>query len=391
MLTSTELILLLQRLPNTGSATYWRLLDEFPTLKTALNAPLDLISQILSPAACEMLTDYREFGEDSVVMRRVRNDIAWLQEHDITLLDTHSEHYPQLLSEIKRAPPLLYVWGDPSVLSLPQVAIVGSRSPTNSGKDNAFHFAKNLASAGVTITSGLALGVDIAAHQGALSANGKTVAVLGTGIDQIYPQRHQQMARELVLAGGAVVTEFPLGVQPLPANFPQRNRIISGLGYGVLVVEAAVRSGSLITARYAIQQDREIFAIPGSIHNPLSRGCHALIKDGAKLVETAQDIVDEIQGFLAMKWQELDQDPSETTLQVAKELVESEHEEIILKSLDYDPIPFDTLCERTGLKAGELMAALLTMELKGSIGNMGAGYSKASPAISGLDLSAKLN
>lgn len=391
MLTSTELILLLQRLPETGSATYWRLLDEFPTLKTALNAPLDLISQILSPAACEMLMDYRELGEQSVVMRRVRADIAWLQEHDITLLDTHSEQYPQMLSEIKRAPPLLYVWGDPSVLSLPQVAIVGSRSPTSSGKDNAFHFAKSLASAGVTITSGLALGVDIAAHQGALSANGKTVAVLGTGIDQIYPQRHQQMARELVLAGGAVVTEFPLGVQPLPANFPQRNRIISGLSYGVLVVEAAVRSGSLITARYAIQQNREIFAIPGSIHNPLSRGCHALIKDGAKLVETAQDIVDEIQGFLAMKWQELDQDPCEAALQVAKELVESEHEEIILNSLDYDPISFDTLSERTGLKAGELMAALLTMELKGSIGNMGTGYSKASPALSGLDLSAKLN
>lgn len=391
MLTSTELILLLQRLPETGSGTYWRLLDEFPTLKTALDAPLDLLSHILSPAACDKLIEFRELGEDSAVMRRVRADMAWLQEHDIALLDTHSEHYPHMLSEIKRAPPLLYVWGDPSILTLPQVAIVGSRSPTTSGKDNAFHFAKCLASAGVTITSGLALGVDVAAHQGALSANGRTVAVLGTGIDQIYPQRHQQMARELVLAGGAVVTEFPLGVQPMPANFPQRNRIISGLSCGVLVVEAAVKSGSLITARYAIQQNREIFAIPGSIHNPLSRGCHALIKDGAKLVETAQDIVDEIQGFLAMKWQELDQDPSQAALEVAKELVESEHEEVVLSSLDYDPVSFDVLVERTGLKAGELMAALLTMELKGTVGNMGAGYTKAMPTPAGLDLSAKLN
>lgn len=391
MLTSTEMILLLQRLPETGSATYWRLLDEFPTLKTALDAPLDALSHILSSAACDKLLEFREFGENSEVMRRVRTDIAWLREHEITLLDTHSEYYPGMLGEIRRAPPLLYVWGDPSVLTLPQIAIVGSRSPTTSGKDNAFHFAKSLASAGVTITSGLALGVDIAAHQGALSANGRTVAVLGTGIDQIYPQRHQQMARELVLAGGAIVTEFPLGVQPMPANFPQRNRIISGLSCGVLVVEAAVKSGSLITARYAIQQNREIFAIPGSIHNPLSRGCHALIKDGAKLVETAQDIVDEIQGFLAMKWQELKQDPSTTALQVAKELVESEHEDIILKYLDYDPISFDALVERTGLQTGELMAALLTMELKGTVGNMGVGYTKAVPLPSGLDLSAKLN
>lgn len=391
MLTSTELILLLQRLPETGSSTYWRLLDEFPTLKTALDAPLDVLSQLLSPAACAMLMEYREHGEDSSVVRRVRADMTWLREHNITLLDTHSEHYPQMLSEIKRAPPLLYVWGDPAVLSLPQVAVVGSRSPTNGGKDNAFQFAKSLAAAGVTITSGLALGVDIAAHQGALSANGKTVAVLGTGIDQIYPQRHQQMARELVLAGGAVVTEFPLGVQPMPANFPQRNRIISGMSFGVLVVEAAVKSGSLITARYAMQQNREIFAIPGSIHNPLSRGCHSLIKDGAKLVETAQDIIDEIQGFLSMKWQELDQDPCQTALEVAKELVESEHEDVILENLDFDPVSFDTLAARTGLKAGELMAALLTMELKGTVGNMGTGYTKALPMASAAHLSAKLN
>lgn len=391
MLTSKEQILLLQRLPDTGSATYWRLLDEFPTLSTAMEAPLDVISKILTPAACEVLMEYRELGENSRVMQRVRADLNWLKEHRIHLLDTHSEHYPQMLREIRRAPPILYVWGDPGVLSLPQIAVVGSRSPTPGGRDNAQQFARELAAAGVTITSGLALGIDVAAHSGALSSNGKTIAVLGTGIDQIYPQRHQQMAQEIVASGGAVITEFPLGCQPVPANFPQRNRIISGLSFGVLVIEAAVKSGSLITARYAIQQDREVFAIPGSIHNPLSKGCHALIKDGAKLVETAKDVIDEVQGFLSLKWQELDQDPALMNLQVTEELVDSVHEEKILSHIGYDPVSLDVLIQRTGLGAGELMAALLTMEVKGLVGNMGSGYARGTPLSSGLDLSIKLN
>lgn len=390
MLNSIEQILLLQRLPETGSGTYWRLLDEFPVLNTALEAPIDVVSKILSAAACNTLMEYREHGENSTVMRRVRSDMAWLTERNIHLVDTHSEYYPPLLREIRRPPPLLYVWGDPTVLSLPQIAVVGSRSPTPGGRDNAVQFAKELAAAGVTITSGLALGIDIAAHQGTLSTNGKTIAVLGTGIDQIYPQRHFQIAQEIVEHGGAVITEFPLGVQPLPANFPQRNRIISGLSLGVLVIEAAVKSGSLITARYALQQNREVFAIPGSIHNPLSRGCHALIKDGAKLVETAQDIVDELRGFLSMKWQELE-DPARAALKVVDELVENEHEERILAELGFDPVSLDQLVERTGLGAGELMAALLTMELKGLVGNMGSGYMRSIPAGRGLDLSIKFN
>jgi DNA processing protein len=389
MLTATEQILLLQRLPETGSGTYWRLLDEFPTLNTALEAPIDVLSKVLSAAACEALMDYRELGESSGVMRQVRRDLAWLQDHNIHLLHTHSEHYPQLLREIRRAPPLLYVWGDPAVLSLPQIAVVGSRNPTPGGRDNALAFARELAAKGITITSGLALGVDIAAHQGALGANGKTIGVLGTGIDQIYPQRHYQIAQEIVAAGGAVITEFPLGVQPMPANFPQRNRIISGLSLGVLVVEAAVKSGSLITARYALQQNREVFAIPGSIHNPLSRGCHALIKDGAKLVETSQDIVDELRGFLSLKSQEAE-DPNRATTKLAQELVENEHEGRILAELGFDPLSLDSLVERTGLGAGELMAALLTMELKGLVGNLGNGYARSLPD-GPLSLSLKFN
>lgn len=391
ILTSIEQLLFLQRLPETGSGTYWRLLDEFPTLKTALEAPLDVISKILSEAACEALMEYRNLGDKSPVVRQVRSDLAWLRDRNIQLLDTHSEHYPEMLREIRRAPPLLYVWGDPTVLSLPQVALVGSRSPTPGGRDNAARFAADLAAKGVTITSGLALGVDVAAHQGALNSNGKTIAVLGTGIDQIYPQRHRQMAQNIVAAGGAVITEFPLGTPPLPANFPQRNRIISGLSCGVLVVEAAVKSGSLITARYAMQQNREVFAIPGSIHNPLSRGCHCLIKDGAKLVETAQDVIDEIQGFLALKWQEVsDLDSSAQALATSHELVESEHEDKIMTQLGYEPVSLDTLVERTGLAAGELMATLLTMELKGLVSNMGRGYERANRTKVDSELSLRL-
>lgn len=391
MLTSIEQILLLQRLPETGSATYWRLLDEFPNLATAMEAPIDVLSRILTPSACEALMDFRIHGEASRALQQVRRDATWLREHGIHLLDTHSEHYPPMLREIRRAPPILYVWGDPATLSLPQIAVVGSRSPTPGGRENAMQFSRELAANGVTITSGLALGVDVAAHSGVLSAKGKTIAVLGTGIDQIYPQRHMQMAQDIVSSGGAVITEFPLGSPPVPANFPQRNRIISGLSFGVLVVEAAVKSGSLITARYALQQDREVFAIPGSIHNPLSRGCHALIKDGAKLVETAKDIIDEIQGFLSLKWQELDQDPTQLALKVAQELVDNEHEETILSHVGYDPVSLDVLVARTGLGAGELMATLLTMELKGLVGNMGSGYARGTNAPIPMDLYGKPN
>lgn len=391
MLTSIEQQLLLQRLPETGSGTYWRLLDEFPTLNTALEAPLDVLSRILPSAACDALMDYRDKGENSAIMRQVKEDIIWLEQNDVKLLDTHSEDYPALLREIKRAPPVLYCWGDPTVLSLPQIAVVGSRSPTPGGRDNAKSFAAHLSARGVTITSGLALGVDIAAHEGALESNGKTIAVLGTGIDQIYPQRHAQLSHDIVKQGGCVISEFPLGTPPQPANFPQRNRIISGLSFGVLVIEAAVKSGSLITARYAIQQNREVFAIPGSIHNPLSRGCHALIRDGAKLVESAQDIIDEVQGFLQLKVQESQVNSLIDELDNKGELVESEHEGAILAQLGYDPVNLDLLAKRTGLAIGELMANLLTMELKGLVGNVGSGYIRSTPAARGKDLSLKFN
>lgn len=386
MLNSKEQLLLMQRLPETGSGTYWRLLDEFPSLRVALEAPIEALAKILSPVACNVLMEFREFGQDSAIYRQIQEDLAWLEANDVKLLDTDSEYYPKLLREVRRAPPVLYVWGDPKVLSLPQIAIVGSRNPTPSGRDNASRFAADLAAKGVTVTSGLALGVDAAAHHGAVSVNGKTIAVLGTGIDQIYPQRNRQIAEQIIAGGGAIISEFPLGTEPQPSNFPQRNRIISGLSFGVLVVEAAVKSGSLITARYALQQDREVFAIPGSIHNPLSRGCHLLIKDGAKLVENAQDIVEEIQGFLSLKWQEFDLVATNQTVVPGDELITSDNEDVILSHMDLDPVTVDKLAERTGLGIGELMATLLTMEVKGLVGNMGSGYALAHKAMRAKEL-----
>lgn len=376
-LSSLELYLLLQHLPNTGVAAYWRLLDRFASLRAAMEARADELHGVLHEDALTLLQAARQQGESHPLVQRAKSDIQWCQERGIRLVDSDSDYYPSLLREVRRAPPMLYVWGDPKLLNSSQIAIVGSRSPTPGGRQNAIDFAVNLSQAGFTITSGLALGVDVAAHQGALQTEGRTLAILGTGIDQIYPARHVGIAEQIVASGGAVVSEFPLGTGAHPSNFPQRNRIISGLSCGVLVVEAAVKSGSLITARYALQQNREVFAIPGSIQNPLARGCHALIKDGAKLVESADDIIEELQGILAFKQTELL--ASQVQEQVSRELADTDspNESLIIERLGFDPVPFDTLAERTQLPAGELMACLMTMELKGLIANLGHGYARS--------------
>src|SRR5690606_10493791 len=203
----------------------------------------------------------------------------------------------------------LYVRGNIECLELPQLAIVGSRTPSAGGRDNAFAFARDLASHGFAITSGLALGVDGAAHAGALAGGGKTLAVFGTGIDSVYPGRHKQLAEQILAEGGALISEFPLDTRSMAANFPQRNRLIIGVSLCTLGVEAAHPRGALITARLALQQNREVFAIPGSIHNPLARGCHSLIRQGATLVECAQDIVDQLGGLLTFKREQLAQPP----------------------------------------------------------------------------------
>jgi DNA processing protein len=288
-------------------------------------------------------------------------ELRWLEHdahHFIPLGDTS---YPPLLAELSDAPIGLFVRGDAAALSLPQLAIVGSRNPTAGGRDIATSFAAHLSRCGLAITSGLAIGIDAAAHQGALAAEGVTVAVCGTGLDIDYPPANSALA-EQITARGALVSEFPLGVPPLPANFPRRNRIISGLALGTLVVEAAVRSGSLITARLAAEQGREVFAIPGSIHNPLTRGCHQLIRQGAKLVETSDDIFAELRALAG----HLAASPDAPKPAAAAPVLDKAYE-ILLDALGFEPAGVDVLVERTGLAADEVASMLLILELDGKL------------------------
>ncbi len=288
---------------------------------------------------------------------QVEKQLYWQQQPDNHIVTCADPLYPALLKEIIDPPPLLFIQGDVAILSRQQVAIVGSRNPTPDGAENTFAFARDLARHGYAITSGLALGVDTAAHKGALTNNGTTIAVMGTGPDHRYPKSNRQLA-EKILQNGALVTEFPLNTPPLAENFPRRNRIISGMSLGVLVTEAALRSGSLITARSALEQGREVFAIPGSIHNPLARGCHSLLRDGAKLVENTQDIIEEL-GALSSITPPPEQ-PS--TLPLFSRPLDP-NEQMVLNRLGFDPSSIDTLVERTELTAEELSSILLVLEL----------------------------
>ncbi len=294
----------------------------------------------------------------------LERDQRWLAGTGRSLLTWGSPEYPALLATIPDPPPVLFVQGDPGVLSLPQLAIVGSRNPTAIGRETATQFAGHLARAGLVITSGLALGIDAASHRGAVEAGGRSVAVLGSGLDVIYPRENESLAAA-VAASGALVAEFPPGTPPLKAHFPQRNRIISGLSIGTLVVEAAMRSGSLITARLAGEQGREVFAIPGSIHNTLARGCHRLIRQGAKLVESADDIFLELGALLAGLKQDVDSEATDK-----KEVFSSELDkdyEILLDALGFEPASIDTLVARSGLTADAVASMLLILELEGRV------------------------
>lgn len=295
--------------------------------------------------------------------------LAALQLAGLFLLAVSDPDYPALLREVAAPPPLLYGQGDPLALALPAIAVVGSRSASQSGLETAGRFAAELAAGGFAIVSGLALGIDAAAHRGALSG-GITAAVVGCGIDRIYPRQHEGLWHEILATGGAVVSEFPPGTPPRAEHFPRRNRIISGLSLGVLVVEAAVRSGSLITARRALEQGREVFAIPGSLHNPLARGCHQLIREGATLVETTEDIVAQLGGLLALKGREaMVDDPPETAV---PEL--SPDATAVLAALSHEPADADLLIARTALGVAELTSALVELELVGLVESRGSIY-----------------
>lgn len=299
----------------------------------------------------------------------VDRDLAWLgggpHRH---LLTCDSSAFPRRLRELPDAPLALFVEGDPEALRLPQLAVVGSRNPTPIGAETAQEFAAFLARSGLVITSGLALGVDAAAHEGALSAQRLTIAVVGTGLDQVYPARHKALAAK-VAASGALVSEFPIGVPARPEHFPRRNRIISGLSLGVLVVEAALKSGSLITAQQAMEQGREVFAIPGSIHNPLAKGCHRLIRDGAKLVESGADILEELGDALAAPFE---------SMAAAVDNARPARPDAGLPEQDGDygrllaafgdaPQRTDALVERSGLTVAAVSSMLLILELQGQV------------------------
>lgn len=295
--------------------------------------------------------------------RPVEHDLRWLESQNRYIISARDPRYPALLKEISDPPPLLFVQGNPAALDTPQLAIVGSRNPTPGGRQTACDFARFLAAAGLTISSGLAAGIDGAAHQGALETDTPTVAVTGTGLDRVYPARHRELAHRIA-EQGALVSELPPGTPPVAANFPRRNRIISGLSVGTLVVEAARQSGSLITARMAGEQGREVFAIPGSIHNPLARGCHALIRQGAKLVEQAEDVLEELSPLLGS----LLSTPAAT--QAAPDEIPRQWDQEyrqLMSALDYDPTPIDLLIERSGLTADAVSSMLLLLELEGFV------------------------
>ncbi len=346
--------MLLCRAPGIGSASVRRLLEEFPDAESVVaSSAAALRAAGLSAAQIDAL---RKPDEAALAA-----DLQWLEQDRCQLISCTDPAFPQRLQEVPQAPAMLFVQGDTDVLSMPQIAIVGARNASPQGLENAQAFAAELARGGFIVTSGLALGIDGAAHRGALSA-GYTIAICGTGLDRVYPARHRALAHQIVDGGGALVSEYPCGVAALAENFPRRNRIISGLTLGVLVVEAARESGSLITARYALEQGREVFAIPGSIHNPMARGCHALIRQGAKLVETVQDLFEELAPALGTQRAS---DKGRVS-QAGTEAVDGAGDGV-LGALDDAPQTVDQLADRVGQAVGELQVVLTTLELQGQV------------------------
>ena len=352
--------------PGLGLAAVRRLLAALGSPQAACSAGPEAWRELLKPAELQALAQPAD-GLPALIERTC----AWLDAApDRHWLGLGDPRYPEGLLRMSDPPLLLYAWGQLPYLAQPALSIVGSRHPTPQGEDHARAFARSLSQAGWTVVSGLALGIDGAAHQGALDGVGGTIAVVGTGLDQVYPRRHQGLAQKIV-AHGLLLSEYPLGTPPLAQNFPRRNRIIAGLGQGTLVVEAALQSGSLITARLASELGREVFAIPGSIHAPQSRGCHALIRQGAKLVETVTDILEELPGAAqAVPIQTplgLDSAASPADVGAAPAAGDADD---VLEAMGYDPVALDALCARTGRDPADLSVRLLNLELEGRVARL---------------------
>jgi DNA processing protein len=344
-----------------GSATLCQLLSQFGTPANVFAASRSQLRHIVS----DNITAAICAGVDEAT---ITPTLEWLSQpgnHLITLADSI---YPKALLEIANPPALLYAKGQLDCLSLPCLAVVGSRNATPQGEKNAEDFAENLSRHGLCIVSGMALGIDGAAHRGALKANAPTIAVVGTGLDIVYPAKHRDLAHRIVNRG-LIISEFPLGTPSKAQNFPRRNRIISGLSIGCLVIEANLDSGSLITARQAAEQGREVFAIPGSIHSPVAKGCHQLIKQGAKLVESTEDILSEIQPILPLQ-PHFNTSPIGSLPERANASPEAN---TVLDSMGVDPIHFDVLLTATGLTVSALSTMLTLLELDGKISPLHGG------------------
>ncbi|UTV27716.1 DNA-processing protein DprA [Photobacterium atrarenae] len=351
--------LTLAAVPNLGGHKIYQLLPHASPRQLCRMSAEELNAIGFKPRQIEALLRPNE--------RRIERCLQWAEGELQTIITLDSPDYPPLLKEIASAPPLLFVRGDPQWLHRPQMAVVGSRSASIDGRESAYAFAASLAVADYVVTSGLALGVDGQAHAGALSTGGATVAVLGSGLDKLYPARHRELAGHII-EQGALVSEFWPDEVPRPQNFPRRNRVISGLSVGVLVIEAAEKSGSLITARYALEQGREVFALPGSIHVPGSRGCNALIKSGAKLVESPVDIFEEIGSLTeCVKSKQLDLPRPQP-----------ENEELpfssVLANVGNEATPVDVVAERCKQPVHEVMTQLLELELRGVVSTVPGGY-----------------
>ncbi len=352
--------LALLRTPSVGAIKFQQLLERFSDPQTLFDKP-----HLCDDARLRELLRQPNW-------EAVEADLEWLAQEHCHLLTLTDPHYPERLRDIPDAPPLLFLRGNPELLDSPQLAMVGSRNPSASGGETAQDFARTLAASGMVITSGLAMGIDTASHQGALDGGGQTIAVAGTGLDRVYPASNRELAHAIIERGGAIISEFPPGTPPQPGNFPKRNRIISGLSLGTLVVEAALRSGSLITARLAAEQGGEVFAIPGSIHNPLARGCHQLIRQGAKLVESAGDVLEELAPQLhAILAAEPDgeQAPPDTRS------LDAEYH-TLLAVIGHETTTVDQMAERSGLTAEAVSSMLLILELQGFVGATAGGYAR---------------
>lgn len=363
--------LALQSISGLGLQTLDALFQHFGSFTTIEQAGFQALQQAgLKNELCRIIAEGR-YRTEASLLRDGEKLEAWLTQPDCHALCMEDAAYPALLRQIHCPPALLYVRGNLAALNYQALAMVGSRKPSVDGLRSARAFASAFAEAGLVIHSGLAVGIDGAAHQGVLDVGGMTGAVMATGMDQIYPKSHRKLA-EQICERGALITEMPLGTAPTPNNFPRRNRLISGLSRGVLVVEAGLQSGSLITARYALEQNRDVFAMPGSIHNPQTRGPHALIKSGARLVETIDDVLHE----WAYPVAENPASSVSTPRAVPERFDCSPEERKVLELMGFDVISFDQLALGSRLDSGELSGLLVSLELQGALRQVPGGYQR---------------